>query len=278
LLEEIGKQNTTLKSISSLQSQSWNNIQTTNPAENTPPVVTLLKAVQDQNRWHAKLEDLPNPPPQPRLDDIHSALKTYHAPDLFILRVSGEELDLETCFVNLAIVEAPAHREKEKEDLKEQAAVFHLISSFERVKNTNIQSLIPLEELFNKRKLRDGKNIIPNRVLVQGRAGIGKTTLCKKLVHAHQNGLWKDLFDIVLWIPLRQLRGSKCRTLEGLFCEKIFTAQDLSQEQAALARARTICAQKGRVLFILDGLDEIVTDAEGEESKTLRSFLRTLLE
>jgi len=214
---------------------------------------------------------------QPSLDDIRSALNAYHAPDLFVIRVSGQELDLETCFVNLAIVEAPEHRQMEKQDLKAQAAIFHRIPSSEKVQNTDTQSLIALEQLFNKRK-RGGKEAEPKRILVQGRAGIGKTTLCKKLVHAHQNGLRRDLFDTVLWLPLRQLRGLKSRTLEGLFREKVFIAQDFDQEQAALARALAACAQKGRVLFILDRLDEIVTDTGGEESRNFRSFLKTLLE
>jgi len=277
LLDEMGKQNATLISIANLQSPLWSNSWSADPTAHMVPKITLLKTVQDRNRRNTKLENLPDLPSPSSLDDIQSALKAYHAPDLFILRVSGDGLDLETCFVNLAIVESSAHRQEEKQDLKEQAAVFHRISSSERVKNANTQSIISLEHLFNKR-LRDGKEITPKRILVQGRAGIGKTTLCKKLVHAHQSGLWKDLFDAVLWLPLRQLRGSKSRTLEGPFREKVFIAQGLDQEQAALANALAIRAGQGKVLFILDGLDEIVADTGSDESRTFRVFLKTLLE
>ncbi|KAG0041530.1 hypothetical protein BGZ83_001675, partial [Gryganskiella cystojenkinii] len=147
LLEEMGKQNTALISISNLQLAPWNNIPTTAPSGN---IISLLKAVQDRDYRHAKIRNLPDLPSQPSRDDIQSALKTYHAPDLFILRVSGQELDLETCFVNLAIVEAPVHRQKEKQDLKEKGAVFHRIPSFKRVKHTDTKALIPLEQLFDK--------------------------------------------------------------------------------------------------------------------------------
>ncbi|GJJ77553.1 hypothetical protein EMPS_09912 [Entomortierella parvispora] len=264
LLEEMKCKNPTLKPIADLKSPLWNNTHSLDPTRHVTAKATLLKTVQIQYPW------------QPRLG-IHKALKTYHAPDLFIRRVSGEELDLATCFVNLAIVEATAHRQKEKQNLKDQATVFHRIPSFERVENTNTEALIPLEHLFDKRKLRDGKEVVPKRILVQGRAGIGKTTLCKKLVHAHQNGWWRDLFDVVLWIPLRQLRGFKGNTLECLFREKVFITQNHDQRQAALAEALSTCAGKGRVLFILDGVDEIVADTEGDERKTFRSFLMALL-
>ena len=44
-----------------------------------------------------------------------------------------------------------------------------------------------------------------------------------------------------------------------------------------MARILAISAQKGKVLFILDGLDEIVADTGGIEGKAFQLFLRTLL-
>jgi hypothetical protein len=214
-------------------------------------------------------------PSQSSLKDIQSALKTHYKRDLSIRRISGDKLDLETCFVNLAIVESPEQREKEKQNLKEQAALFRRITSSETVQGSNIQTRIPLEQLFDKRKLRDGKESVPKRILVQGRAGIGKTTLCKKLVHAHQNGLWEDCFDAVLWLPLRQLRSCTSRTLQSLLREKFFDTQQFDREQEELARTLTARAKEGKVLFILDGLDEIATDAQGEDS-SLVALLRIL--
>ena len=85
------------------------------------------------------------------------------------------------------------------------------------------------------------------------------------------------MFDTVLWLPLRHLRGSKSRTLEGVFHEMVFIAEDFDQERAALVHSLVIKAQHGKVLFILDGLDEIVTDTGSGENRTFKSFLKTLL-
>ncbi|CAO3569034.1 unnamed protein product [Mortierella alpina] len=254
------------------------------------PKGILLKAVQDRDRRDAAVDNIParldalhqavqsdySKASQPNLDEFQSALKTYYERDLVILRVSGETLDLKTCFVNLAIVEAPGQRENDKQDLKSQAAVFHRIPSSEAVERVNTQAPIPLEQIFDKRKLRDGKEGMPKTILVQGRAGVGKTTLCKKLVHAHQTGLWKDRFDAVLWLPLRQIKAFKSRTVEGLFREKFFT-RGLDQEGAGLAHELAVSAQHGRVLFVLDGLDEVAKDSRCEEGAALKEFLRVLL-
>ncbi|KAF9947371.1 hypothetical protein BGZ70_002706, partial [Mortierella alpina] len=260
------------------------------PAWLAAPKGILFKAVQDKDRRDATLDTIPSEfkaikqviqsqgskVAQPSLEDVRSALKTYYERDLVILRVSGETLNLETCFVNLAIVGAPAQREIDKHDLKEQAALFHRIPSSETVGRVNMENPIPLEQLFDKRKLRDGREDIPKTILVQGRAGVGKTTLCKKLVHAHQTGLWKDRFDAVLWLPLRQIKAYRSRTLEGLFREKFFI-QGLDQEDGALAHELAVSAQRGRALFVLDGLDEIAKDTRCEDGLALKTFLKTLL-
>ncbi|KAF9903588.1 hypothetical protein EC991_003541 [Linnemannia zychae] len=260
------------------------------PAWLAAPKGILFKAVQDREHRDATIHNIPaqldaiqqsiqshhSKVARPSLEDVYSALKTYYEQDLVILRVSGDLLDLETCFVNLAIVEAQAQREKDRQDLKDQASVFHRIPSSEAVGNVDMQMPIPLEELFNKRKLRDGKEDVPRKILVQGRAGVGKTTLCKKLVHVHQTGLWRDRFDAVLWLPLRQIRAFKSRTLEGLFREKFFT-QGLDQEDGALAHELAVSVQRGRVLFVLDGLDEIAKDTRHEDGLALKTFLKTLL-
>ncbi|KAF9367459.1 hypothetical protein BGX21_007387, partial [Mortierella sp. AD011] len=68
-----------------------------------------------------------------------------------------------------------------------------------------------------------------------------------------------------------------CRNIDGLLSERYFSTQSKSKREAL---SRTVSAQidAGRILFILDGLDEIVTSIGEENGDTLRTFLLDLLQ
>ncbi|MCX8567229.1 MAG: HEAT repeat-containing protein [Glomeribacter sp. 1016415] len=210
------------------------------------------------------------------LDSLRNALYQYYQlSNLSIQRVSGETASLEECYINLAVVESQAQREKDKKELKKQAVSFERLPSSERqqLESTNPNKLIALEKLFEMQKLRDGSEGVPKRILIQGRAGIGKTTLCKKLVYEyHHNGLWQDRFESVLWIPLRQLKTHSPRRLEDLLCNQYFVGHESHQAQAL---SKVFHAHQDKTLFILDGLDEVV--GELHEGRPLKDFLQTLL-
>ncbi|KAF9390351.1 hypothetical protein BGX21_011492 [Mortierella sp. AD011] len=214
-----------------------------------------------------------SPPTLITVSDVQVALRTYYEPYLNIKRVSGDTLNLESCYINLAIVEAPYQRQKDKENLNAQTAAFHRMASYDGISRTNMNTPIPLEKLFDKRKLRDGRDDVPKTILIQGRAGIGKTTLCKKLVHLYQSGLWRGRFDAVLWLPLRQLKVFKARGLKELLREKYFQHSELDSKRLA----NVLADHKSKVLFILDGLDEILTDTQTTSGVALEPFLKHLL-
>ncbi|KAF9994978.1 hypothetical protein BGZ79_000234, partial [Entomortierella chlamydospora] len=207
------------------------------------------------------------------VSEVHAALESHYKSSLVIRRASGDELDLRLCYVNLAVVEARGQRDKDKRDLKSRAVAFQRIPSLKESTDADMTPSMPLENLFDKRKLPNGGEYVPKRILVHGRAGIGKSTLCKKLVHLYQGGLWRDRFDAVLWLPLRQLRSYNYRNVNGLLNERYFSSQP---KRAALSRTVSAQIDAGRVLFILDGLDEIVTSTGEEENDTLK-FLLDLL-
>ncbi|KAF9081303.1 hypothetical protein BGX27_004989, partial [Mortierella sp. AM989] len=275
------------------------------PVWHTATGSTLLKAVQRKKRANVNLDKLPsqldiiNQSIKPSsdettvesnmtntnidkviknraitssLDDVNEALQSYYKPLLSIQRISGERLHLESCYINLAVVKAPGQREKDKQDLQTQSATFQRIPSHERTEGTNMTSSIPLEELFSQQELRNGKKDVPKTILIHGRAGIGKTTLCKKLVQLSQSGRWKGRFDAVLWLPLRELRSRRPQGLGDLVIKKYFSQYPLSKS-TSLARALFTQAQNGKVLFILDGLDELQTDGD----PTLDDFVLQLL-
>lgn len=110
---------------------------------------------------------------------------------------------------------------------------------------------ISLDTLFEEQTLRNGSIGLPKRVLIHGQAGIGKTTLCKKLVHDYQhNALWQDRFDCVLWLPLAQLKTDQTIKFEELLGEHFFANQESLQTQAL---TQTFKRHRDKTLFILDG-------------------------
>ncbi len=207
--------------------------------------------------------------------ELREALRRYYdQSDLSIQRVSGDKVSLNDCYINLAIVESQAQQEKDKVELENQAKSFERLPSGDQLEATNINKLISLDQLFAKQKLRDGSEAIPQRILIQGRAGIGKTTLCKKLVYEfHHNKLWQDQFDCVLWVPLRQLKAHHLTRFEELFCKYYFTDH---KEDRAKALATALYDHRDKTLFVLDGLDEVIDELD--ERLSLKKFLQHLLD
>ncbi|KAK6709890.1 hypothetical protein SNK05_004366 [Fusarium graminearum] len=135
---------------------------------------------------------------------------------------------------------------------------------------------VDLASMFDERE-RPGnrdKKIRPRRILIRGRAGVGKTTLCKKMVYDYINsGMWNSLFDRVLWIPLRNLKGRQGTeyNLKGLFYDEFFS-QIRDGEKLAGQLWEVI---DGKTLFILDGMDEVSQLLGGDGDMT--TFLTNLL-
>ncbi|KAF9201491.1 hypothetical protein BGZ49_008266, partial [Haplosporangium sp. Z 27] len=207
------------------------------------------------------------------LGEVRSALDSYYGNSLKVMRVSGDTMDLESCYVNLSIVEASSQRKKDKSELGTQAKSFQRLPSRGESTDANIELSIPLEELFDKRELRDENEVEPKRILIYGRAGAGKSTLCKKIVHSFQDGKWRDKFDAVLWIQLRRLKDCGFHTIDDML-EAWYFASHPEPKRTTLSRT----LQNSRVLFILDGLDEIVASLRSEVNLVLSEFFKVLLQ
>jgi hypothetical protein len=182
------------------------------------------------------------------------SLKHHYSNDdrLHINRLSGETLPMDQCYINLAVVSASDSQE------------------------------ITLRELFNHRHQQSGKIAQPRQVFIEGQAGVGKTTLCKRMTYDFlYNGLWNDRFDWLIWLPLRKLKEqpSTASSLRGLFAYQFFTDQ-FDEHRDLLAefmwKEADNTGESNRVLFLLDGLDEITHF--WDDDTAMKQLLRRLMQ
>jgi hypothetical protein len=202
----------------------------------------------------------------------------YAEERLRIDRLSGDPLPLDQCYINLAIVEQSGQDASRSKKGDATSSPFSLFAR-QKVETPDKTIQVELATIFNQRKGRDGREIQPRRILIRGRAGVGKTTLCKKIVREFTQGTWVEwnqLFDRILWVPLRNLKLEERRRESGydfarLFRDEYFTLpnkrSDLAEELSRALGTKT--------LFLLDGLDEVSQDLTGDGS--MSRFLKKLL-
>ena len=161
--------------------------------------------------------------------------------------VSGER------FINLHLVQG------EKKKGFRAGLPQHGAPDNKTVKHTPILhgDLFKVEE--NKKPVR--------KVIVEGNAGIGKTTLCTMLAEGWAEGKILTQFDCVLLLPLRENRVSSATSLAELF--KLLH----SSEKIRASVIEELEEREGEgVLIIADGWDEL-----SEDNQLETSFLYDLL-
>ena len=115
-------------------------------------------------------------------------------------------------------------------------------------------------------KVEEGKKPV-RKLIVEGNAGIGKTTLCTMLAEEWANGKIFTQFDCVLLLPLRERSVSTATTLPQLF--KLLH----SSERIRASVIEELEEREGEgVLIIADGWDEL-----DQENHSDSSFLYSLL-
>ncbi|KAH7324513.1 hypothetical protein B0I35DRAFT_424355 [Stachybotrys elegans] len=178
----------------------------------------------------------------------------YTSARLRIERLSGDPLPMDRCYINLAIIEEP-------EDEHPGLSPFLPTSRKLEEKRGKCRK-IDLPRLFDYQPERTHA---ARRILIQGHAGVGKTTLCKKIVYEFSRGTWSrwnELFDRLLWVPLRNLKLNERRNVSGYNLSDLLRHElfSLPWERSDLATVLldTIDKTEGsRTLFLLDGLDEV---------------------
>ncbi|KAF5231960.1 hypothetical protein FAUST_8969, partial [Fusarium austroamericanum] len=215
--------------------------------------------------------------------DDHIREKHYTSERLKIERLSGDPLSMDQCYINLSIVDhiktnAKARNRSEDSNSTSQPSPFSLFAR-QKVEMPIAEIQVRLADVFNERKEPDGNILLPRRVLVRGRAGVGKTTLCKKMVHDFiRNKMWHETFDRVLWVPLRNLkkRAGLGYDLGTLFDHEFFrfSGEHKKSDGTRFARELYKTLTLGRTLFILDGWDEVAGTSKDDD---MFAFLYELL-
>lgn len=220
-----------------------------------------------------------------RTRSLRQALDLYYSTGgrLDIVRLSKEKLSMRCCFINLGIVHRANDREHRVscDNSVGDSVASQILSSFTlearlKVDTPPVERQMTLEEIFNPRV---GDSLTrPRRVWIWGSAGVGKTTLCKKIVFDYINeGLWKDQFNCILWVPLRDLKliRSNPKSIGELIHTQYFRPGEPGLAFSPENLEKTLKLREGRTLFILDGLDEVY--CEFEEGSSMGKILDELL-
>ncbi len=100
------------------------------------------------------------------------------------------------------------------------------------------------------------------RILVEGRAGVGKTTFSQYVAHQWaQQHLFAGQFDYVFWLPLRQCLSTTYHrdsgNMEAHIAAFIYRQQISASEHIPMIEKVLSAGENSRTLLILDGFDEV---------------------
>ena len=186
------------------------------------------------------------------------AMKLKYVRKSQIKRIVNEEksFPIERSYINLALVETKEQLEKEKK----------LAQPSRETKQLNDGVLGTFEEIYGAKTSVDVMDIFKKckdstrRVLVLGRAGIGKSTFCQYITYRWaKREIWPE-YELVVLIQLRSLTNSRYPPGKRYFPidlveKEYFPCDDLSNEEKQCFKEK---CDKDQVLWILDGYDEFV--------------------
>jgi len=155
---------------------------------------------------------------------IPEILSTYYKEnfDTISFLIDENQKPIDDIFINLSII-------KEDEKQKEES--------------------IAIDELISTSK----------KSLIYGKAGIGKTALCRYVAYKWANGEIYQEFDFLIYIPLRQWKSDRLKEV----MRSIYTSQNKDEVTLDVEN-------NDKILFLFDGYDELQSDKKVEFKKAIR--------
>ncbi|XP_041461865.1 uncharacterized protein LOC121413169 [Lytechinus variegatus] len=129
--------------------------------------------------------------------------------------------------------------------------IFTNLTLFEKDKGTTLKAPILYADLL-KTKVN---GVLPKRLLVEGEGGVGKTTLCAKIVWDWIRGTGYQDFKLVLLILLREVKD---KTIGEIIMS--YLPDDI--KVTAMQLNKYVFSHQKDVLLVLDGFDELAGDLD----------------
>jgi tetratricopeptide (TPR) repeat protein len=190
-----------------------------------------------------------------------------------------QSVPVKDCFINLAVISEDEKKARENQlqitkgdDFRDNRIM--VIENIQKPKE-----IIGLDDLWKPQG-----NIVQKytHVLVEGLAGVGKTTLIQYLANqwalsSHEKKItWLNQFDAVIWLPLRKLHAYSQQTnLAAFIYNECISAKYQQLLSTDMIERYLLYNNKIKTLYLLDGLDEVLSLFDS--SSTHREILNSLL-
>ncbi len=200
-------------------------------------------------------------------DQLKNRYRTYYANLLLVL--TNTPLPIESFSTNLSVISKTSKAHNKEVDRTKNHDQYEIKPSIcETKKNIDIQDLF---------KDRDSKTI--KRVLVLGRAGVGKSALCKKIAYGWAvQGHFGEKFDFVYHLRLHDLNTLIKKYPYSDLDPNSWLSKVIADRCFESAYAKEILNElkehPEKILLIFDGWDEASADLQ-ENLKTCFSISKT---